>query len=668
MLVEVRAFCLAVGREWPLQRLGEQLCHLLAQPGRFDGAWLVFVDGETPQEPFVQAGFDGGFSSLVERLRGGELISCARRALASPDVQVVEDPSRCVDCPLAPQCGACLVTRLGARGQVVACLGVALPRSWAQDQTARRIFVDAADVIALLLREMVMHARHASLGERYINAMAASSDAVVATDLEDKILLFSPGAERLFGCSAREALGTSLSRFCPPEELQARNQVLARLLSGETPKTYEGERLTVDGHHVPVEITTSLYTDDEGLPVGISNVLRDITTRRRLEEQLRQVQRVEALGRLAGGVAHDFNNMLQVILSNVELALEAVVSRGSVYEALLEIQEAAQRSAELTQQLLAFARRQNRSPVVIDLNETVSKMLQVLARLLGEDIDLVWAPGDDLWAVRIDPVQVGEILTNLCINARDAIDEVDRPGVISIETDNVHVTESYAALHVGFVPGDYVRLTVSDNGCGMSESVRQHIFEPFFTTKPPGKGTGLGLPIVHGIVRQNGGFINVYSELGVGSAFKIYLPRWVGPNLDQGRGEAVTNRDLRGCETVLLVEDEPAIRRLGRILLEGLGYRVLDASSPLEALALAREQSEGIDLLITDVVMPEMSGKRLATRLQEIYPDLRCLFMSGYTENVIMHHGVLDKGVSFLPKPFTREQLARKVRQALDRG
>jgi nitrogen-specific signal transduction histidine kinase/CheY-like chemotaxis protein len=380
-----------------------------------------------------------------------------------------------------------------------------------------------------------------------------------------------------------------------------------------------------------------------------------------LEAQLHQSQKMEAVGRLAGGVAHDFNNMLAVIAGHADMALEQTAPYSALHADLLEIQKAAQRSADLTRQLLAFARKQTIAPKVLDLNAIIAGMLKMLGRLIGEDIDLLWKPANPLWPVNMDPAQIDQILVNLVVNARDAIAGV---GKIAIETGQVVFDGAYCQTHAGFVPGSFVLLAVSDNGRGMDKEILAQIFDPFFTTKPPGQGTGLGLATVYGIVKQNHGFINVYSEPGEGTTCKIYLPRHASDQVDTGPTRAPVVAPT-GAETVLLVEDEEALLKLGQILLERLGYTVLAAGSPSQALHQAQAHAGAIDLLLTDVIMPEMSGRELWKRLSALRPDLKCLFMSGYTADVIAHHGVLDEGVHFLQKPFSREALATKLREAL---
>jgi two-component system, cell cycle sensor histidine kinase and response regulator CckA len=384
--------------------------------------------------------------------------------------------------------------------------------------------------------------------------------------------------------------------------------------------------------------------------------------RKNLQNQLIQAQKMESVGRLAGGVAHDYNNMLSVIVGYSEMALEKLDPTDQLYEDLQEIHTAAVRSTEITRQLLAFARKQTISPVVLDLNVAVEGMLKMLRRLIGEDIDLAWLPETGLWPVKMDPSQIDQLLANLCVNARDAIDEV---GKITIETDTATFDDAYCADHPGFVPGEYVLLAVSDDGCGMDHDTIDKIFEPFFTTKDVGQGTGLGLATVYGIVKQNNGFINVYSEPGKGTTFKIYLASHTDLALETPREIPVGVRVGHG-EIILVVEDEASILKLAKRILEELGYTVLTAESPSQALRLVKERPIEIELLITDVVMPVMNGKELSNRLRESCPRLKTIFMSGYTANVIAHRGILDEGVNFIQKPFSIESMSLKVREALD--
>ena len=379
------------------------------------------------------------------------------------------------------------------------------------------------------------------------------------------------------------------------------------------------------------------------------------------EEQLRQAQKMESVGRLAGGIAHDFNNMLGVIIGHVEMMFMDIKPGESHYEDLREIHNAAKRSADLTRQLLAFARKQSAAPKVLDLNDTVEGMLKMLRRLIGENIELEWKPDTRLGSVKIDPAQVDQILANLCVNARDAISGT---GKITIKTEDVVLSQTYCATHASLEPGQYAMLSVSDDGCGIDKEIQSRVFEPFFTTKKVGEGTGLGLATVYGIVKQNNAFIKVHSEPGQGTTFKIYLPR-IQESIE-AKNELVSRTFTTGNETVLLVEDEEAILSLGRQILERFGYKVLTARTPGEAIALTEQYKSTIHLLATDVVMPEMNGKKLMERIVELRPHIKVLFISAYPDDVIAKQGSLDSDTHFLEKPFSVDALSTKVREVLD--
>ncbi len=380
------------------------------------------------------------------------------------------------------------------------------------------------------------------------------------------------------------------------------------------------------------------------------------------QDQLVQASKMEAVGHLAGGVAHDFNNLLMVIMGRTELLLAALGS-GDPNRSVIElIEKTAHRAADLTRQLLAFSRKQVLQPAVLDLNTVVSNMSEMLRRLIGEDITLITVLGPALGRVKADPGQIEQIIMNLAVNARDAM---PHGGRLTLETANVDLDAAYARKHVSARPGPHIMLALSDTGIGMDPKTQARIFEPFFTTKGPRKGTGLGLAMVYGIVKQSGGNIWVYSELGQGTTFKIYLPQIEEP-IESAQGRSALAPPLRGVETVLLVEDEDAVRDLARDILQARGYTVLEARHGAEALRISEQHPGPIHLMLTDVVMPEMTGRVLAGRLAALRPETKVLYMSGYTDNAVVHHGVLDPGTVFLQKPFTGAVLARKVREMLD--
>lgn len=400
------------------------------------------------------------------------------------------------------------------------------------------------------------------------------------------------------------------------------------------------------------------------LPVRVRRVLEEAEERARvelLEQQLRQAQKVEAIGRLAGGVAHDFNNLLTLIGGYADLTLGQLPQGDPLHENLEEITSAARRAAELTRQLLAFSRRQILAPKVIDLNAVVAGTEKMLRRLIGEDIDLVATPEPELWRVKADAGQIEQIIMNLAVNARDAMPDGGR---LTLETQNVELDDAYARAHVAVQPGPYVMLAISDTGSGMDDETLGHLFEPFFTTKGPGQGTGLGLATVYGIVKQSGGNIWVYSEVGRGTTFKVYLPR-VDEPLDSATPPK-PSASLRGTETILLVEDERGVRLLALRVLEGNGYSVLEAAEGPTAIELVRQYEGPIHLLVTDVVMPHMGGRAVADAVTSLRPTVKVLYLSGYTANAIVHRGVLDPKTPFLEKPFTPATLASKVREVLD--
>ncbi|MBN2427622.1 MAG: PAS domain S-box protein [Deltaproteobacteria bacterium] len=485
----------------------------------------------------------------------------------------------------------------------------------------------------------------------------------------------SPEMRAIFGWASDEplALDDLLKRTHPDDREKVEALILeARDTLNDNIFDVEIRFLKTDGSLFFTTIQTQAFFSGKGerrhwvRTVGavhdISDWKQGQEERQKLQAQLLQAQKMESVGRLAGGVAHDFNNMLNVILGHSELAMDKLEPSSPVIGDLRQVQMAAQCSTELARQLLAFGRRQAINPKVLDLNDTLAGMLKMLGRLIGEDIKVVWKPDAGLLPVNIDPAQVDQILANLLVNARDAI---SGKGRIVIETKNVFLDGAYCRTQVELEPGAYVMISVSDDGHGMDEETLSHLFEPFYTTKSVGSGTGLGLATVYGIVKQNKGCINVYSEPNLGSTFKIFLPCHETEETVQTTEDEPL--DVKGGnETILLVEDDPMVLRVSEGLLQNLGYNVIAANSPDVALRIAEEKGQGIELLITDVIMPEMNGKELSQRLSAAWPHLKTLYISGYTADVIAHRGLLEQGAYFLPKPFFRNDLASKVREVLE--
>ncbi|MDA8403964.1 MAG: PAS domain S-box protein [Desulfobacteraceae bacterium] len=503
-------------------------------------------------------------------------------------------------------------------------------------------------------------------------------DIIWTMDLNLKTTYVSPSIRRLHGFTPEERKQQKLEETMTPESLAYAMTVFAQEMEHEKTGDFDPDRIITleleyyhkDGNTSWMENIIKGMRNAKGELIGIYGLSRDITgakhaeaEKQRLQSLLNHAQKMESIGRLAGGVAHDFNNMLGVILGHAEIAFGNTEPQESAHHSILEIQRAAQRAANLTRQLLAFARKQTISPIQLSFNETVGGMISMLRRLIGENIQLIWMPGANLWPVKMDPAQLDQILVNLCVNARDAISGV---GNITIKTGNVSLDHAFCSHHPDCAPGDYVLLEVSDDGCGMDAEVIEKVFEPFFTTKAVGKGTGLGLAMIYGIVRQNNGFINVVSRPGAGATFDVFMPCDM-ETVVMPHEEVPKEETSRAAETILVVEDEPSILDMVRIMLENLGYQVLTAGSAKKAIHLSKTHDGAIDLLITDVIMPEMNGRDLSRQMAAHYPELKTLFMSGYTADVIAHSGILDERLHFIQKPFAMDELAAGVRKALEK-
>jgi PAS domain S-box-containing protein len=486
--------------------------------------------------------------------------------------------------------------------------------------------------------------------------------AITSIDENGVVGTWNTAAHRLFGWTAQEALGTSLPIV--PEDKQAEfSKLRRRVMGGESLSGVELVQRTKDGSPVIVKLFAAPLRDAAGRVTGALALLEDLSGVKRLEQQFFQAQKMEAVGRLAAGVAHDFNNLLTAILGSADFLLDMLPANHPGRQDAEEMRKAARRAADLTRQLLAFSRLQVLTPRVLDLNDLVADLDKILSRLLGEGIDLRTALAPDLGAVRADAAQLEQVIINLAVNARDAMPD---GGKVTIETANASLDDAYVAARPVVAPGRYVMLAVSDTGVGMDDETKARAFEPFYTTKPKGKGTGLGLATVYGIVKQSGGYVWSYSEPGRGATFKIYLPR-VDALVESAAIAPVERGSVRGSETIILCEDQEDVRSLTYRILAAHGYEVIVAASGQEALRLAEEWRRRIHLLVTDVVMPGMSGREVALLLGPAHPTMKVLYLSGYPDESIARHGVLEPGVAFLQKPFTAEMLARRVREVLDR-
>ena len=648
-------------------------CRGLVEARGYPAVWLVLLDEGRRFVTAAEAGLGRYFEPIRERLVQGELPECCEKALDDSGVVAIDDPaSGCPRCAMerGRRGSAALAVRLEYGARVYGVMIIEVPAGIAAGPEEKSLLREAAGDIAFALRGLdIDEARKRAEEELRTSrrALESSINAIALADLEGKLTYINPSFLKMWGFERREeAIGRPATDFWEAEE-KAREIMAALGRQG----TWMGE-LTAkkkDGALFDVELCGSMVADDAGRPVCMMASFVDVSARkaaekalRETEEQFRQSQKLEAVGRLAGGVAHDFNNMLGAIIGYSDLILPGLEERDPLWSDISHIKDAAVRAAGLTRQLLAFSRKQTLEPRVLGLNDVVVNLERMLRRLIGEDIEFRTVLAEELGRVKADPGQVEQVIMNLAVNARDAMPE---GGKLTIETANVELDEDYTRNHMSVTPGPHVMLAMSDTGCGMDSDTRSQIFEPFFTTKEVGKVTGLGLSTVYGIVKQSGGSIWVYSEPGKGTTFKIYFPL-VEEAIEPEKAKKPSDRRSRGQETVLVVEDEEVLRGLVKRMLGLLNYRALEAASGGEALLLCERHTEPIHLMITDMVMPQMGGRQLAERVASLHPEMKVLYMSGYTDNAIVHHGVLDPGTPFLQKPFTASSLAHAVREVLD--
>ncbi|MEP6668122.1 MAG: PAS domain S-box protein [Chthoniobacter sp.] len=490
-----------------------------------------------------------------------------------------------------------------------------------------------------------------------------SAEAVVTTTAKGIVIGWNAGAQQLYGYTGEEIIGHSVSALFPPESYREYLQIMEKVRKREVVEAYDTVRRKKDGTLVNVSVDISPIEARDGEVVGATKSSHDIGRIKRLEAQFIEAQKMEVIGHLASGVAHDFNNILAVVMGYSELLGFAVDRNSPLHKYAEEIGHASERAVGLTRQLLIFSRKETVKPAVLDLNEVVKDLEKMLRRLVDENIEMTIVLGDKNGPIKADPGYIGQVVMNLVVNARDAMPD---GGKLTITTSNVVLDETAAGRHAKVLPGDYVMLCIRDTGTGMTDEVKAHLFEAFFTTKPKGKGTGLGLVTCQTIVQQSGGYIDVSSEIGKGTTFRIYFPR-VEQALDAMTMPKPSGSLPRGTETLLVVEDEPGLRHMSASVLEGQGYTVLRAPNGQDGLHVARQhKGPPISLVVTDVIMPRMGGKVMAEWLKATYPEIKVLFTSGYTDDSIAKDGVLESGVAFLPKPYMASTLTRKVREMLD--
>ncbi len=654
-------------------------------------AWIVLLDESGASVMFAEAGFGEDFLLIKEMLNRGELPVCGQMALKQSDVLVVENlASTCTNCPLKDRYGdrRSMAVRLEHGGKVYGLLSVIIPKDLIMEKQERNLIKEISEDIALALYAIELEEKHKQTEKALRNSEERLAGAVdgnlIPTFLINNnhlITHWNKSCENLTGISAAEIVSTRKlwSAFYAEKRPVPADLIVDKASEEEIAKHYEGKcnkSILAEGAYEYEDFfpdmgkkgkwlffTASPLKNFSGTVIGAIGTFQDVTEQRSIQEQLRQSQKMEAIGILAGGIAHDFNNLLTVIIGNAQLALMNVIENESLRKGIEETKKAGEKAASLTRQLLAFSRKQIIKPGVLDINIVVNETKKMLKRMIGEDIEFQTVLEPELRKVYVDSGQIDQIIMNLAVNAGDSMSQ---GGKLTIETANADLNENYFREHgIKETPGYYVMLAVSDTGCGMDEETREHIFEPFFTTKEVGRGTGLGLSTVYGIVKQSNGFVWVYSEPGRGSTFKVYLPE-VKEDANPVKEKQTIMDDPGGSETILIVEDDSSLRNFAQRVLLSYGYRILNAENGEDALRVCKEHDGQIDLMITDVVMPKMGGRDAAKRLHPLYPQMKVVYMSGYTDNAIVHHGVLEPGLNFLEKPFTAKNLARKVREVLN--
>jgi len=661
---------LIVGEKDP-ERLLNKACSLLVETRGFYNAWIALTVDGRPKKPFYHVGFNGEFSRMAKRLLAGNIPACAQAVHMCGNVQVKENPLHyCKGCPLsdlyAGRAGLCV--GLNYAGRNFGWLSLSCPVEFAHCPEEHDLIKEVAGDIAFALWAIENENHRKSVEHQYAVILAASVDAVVATDMNDRITVFNPSAEKMFNCEAEEALGSSITRFCPEDRLAERERMMRRLHETGEVAGYESERQTADGRRIWVEFSKSLSRDDLGHPQGINSILRDISQRKemeqdvvRLQKQMQQSHKMESIGSLANGIAHDFNNILFPIVGFSQMLMEDFSEDSTEYQNAREILKAGTRGKELVQQILSFSRQSEDKNMPIRFQSILKEVLTLCRSTLPSNIAIHQEIDSQCGYIMADPTQLHQIVMNLMTNAYHAI--APDNGEISLRLcEKEFRQEDIPAFSLE--PGRYVMLTVSDTGKGIDPDIIHRIFDPYFTTKETGKGTGLGLSVVHGIVNAYGGQITVYSELGQGTTFNVYLP------LMEKSVDIPTEKKMKispiGNEHILLVDDEEPIVQMEKTILERLGYEVTSRTGSVEALEVFKAKADAFDLVITDMTMPNMSGDQLAKELLTVNPDIPIIILTGFSERInkdtIETIGI--KGL--LMKPVVTSDMALEIRRVLD--
>ncbi|NOY77153.1 MAG: PAS domain S-box protein [Calditrichaeota bacterium] len=662
-----------IAKEKDISALLRNICEILTRTRGYFSTWIALIDETGKFTGFAESGIGDSFQKLTEQLKNGHIPPCIQRAQQASEGILIEDvESFCRDCPLSDSylSHSVWVAPLLYEGQLFGFLALAIQKNVDHPREEKVLWEEIVSDISYGLHERELEDKRRLMEqalqkseERFRSIVETSQEGIFIVDSDYRIIYCNQEMAHILERPEAQILNHDFREFLDAESIPIVEDRYRRRQKGEKiPARYQFKIIRKSGEVRWVEISAAVI--NSGTPhVQTIATLLDVTDQIKLQQQFLQAQKMEAVGRLAGGVAHDFNNILTAINGYAQLLLSEMEPENPLREDVEEIYKSGNRAAALTHQLLAFSRRQVLEPQILSLNDVIQGSKRMIQRMIGEDVELVFHPDENLGTVYVDPGQVDQILLNLAVNARDAMPDGGR---LIVETSNISLAEAYTERHVSVKPGDYILLAITDTGQGMSKEIMEHIFEPFFTTKEKDRGTGLGLSTVYGIVKQSGGHIWVYSEPGKGTTFKIYFPRVDAPR-NAGKNESVSDQALRGTETILVVEDEKNVLEVASRSLSKLGYTVLTAPNGKDALKIARSYPRKIDLILTDVVMPNMPGDQLIREIQKFRSDFRVLFMSGYPDRAITKNGFLKNGLFFIQKPFTPQRIARKVREILNR-